>query len=111
MRRIHYAGSYVLSSDRVCKAMLRYSRALAEANQSDVVSIPVVTEGGSRAYAHFLIGPASQIFSTPVENSPDEPFDPEVVREMERRTLALHPSTPAWPDEMVDVADFDMDMM
>jgi hypothetical protein len=111
VRRIQYAGGYVLTSDRVCKALLRYARALAEVQQSDVVSFPVVTEGGSRAYAHFLIGPASEIFSTPVENSQDEPFDPDVVRELEQRTRMLHPSTPAWPDEMVDVPDLDLDTL
>jgi hypothetical protein len=109
MRRIYYAGSHVLTSDRMCKAVLRYARALAEAHQSDVVSVPVITEGGSRAYAHLLIGPASQIFSTPVANSPDEPFDPQVLRDLELRTAQLHPGTPAWPDEMTDVPDLDYD--
>ena len=111
MRRIHYAGGVVLSSDRVCKALLRYSRALAENNTSDVVSIPVITDVGSRAYAHFLIGPASQIFSTPVPNSPDEPFDPDVVRDLEEKTRILHPSVPNWPDEMTDVPDLDLDLL
>ncbi|WP_210505238.1 hypothetical protein [Naasia sp. SYSU D00057] len=110
MRRVYYAGSHVLTSDRVCKAMLRFARALAENQSSDVVSIPVVTEGGSRAYAHFLLGPASQIFSTPVENSADEPFDADVVRDLEERTRLLHPSTPDWPDEMIDVPDLDLDL-
>jgi hypothetical protein len=111
VRRVHYAGSYVLTSDRVCKALLRYSRALAENNTSDVVSIPVITEGGSKAYAHFLVGPASQIFSTPVPDSPDEPFDPEVVRDLEERTRVLHPSVPEWPDEMTDVPSLDLDLL
>ncbi len=109
MRRVQYAGGHVLTSDRVCKALLRYARALAENNTSDVVSIPVITDGG-RAYAHFLVGPASQIFSTPVPDSGDEPFDPDVVRDLEERTKVLHPSVPEWPDEMTDVADLDLDL-
>jgi hypothetical protein len=110
VRRVYYAGSYVLTSDRVCKALLRFCRALAQNATSDVVSVPVITEGGSRAYAHFLVGPASQIFSTPVENSPDEPFDAQVVRDLEERTRLLNPSTPEWPEEMVDVPDLDLDL-
>ncbi len=111
MRRMYYAGSHVLISDRVCKALLRYSRALAENSTSDVVSIPVIAEGGSRGHAHFLVGPASQIFSVPVADSPDEPDDEDVVRDLEQRTRVLHPSVPAWPDEMTDVPDFDLDLL
>jgi hypothetical protein len=109
MRRLYYAGSYVLTGDRTCKAVLRYSRALAEAQTADVVEVPVVTEGGSRGYAHFLIGPASQIFSTPVPDSPDEPYDEDVIRKLEAATAKLHPQRPQWPDEMTDVPDLGFD--
>lgn len=109
MRRLYYAGSYLLVGDRTCKALLRYSRALAESSTSDVVSVPVITEGGSKAYAHLIIGPASQIFSTPVENSQDEPVDDEVIRDLEEATLRLHPSRPMWPDEMADIPDLEFD--
>jgi len=109
MRRLHYAGSYVLVGDRTCKAVLRYSRALAEAGTSDVVSVPVITEGGSNAYAHLLIGPASQIFSTPVENSQGEPVDDEVIHDLEQATLRLQPTRPIWPNEMSDIAELDFD--
>ena len=107
MRRLHYSGSYMLVGDRTCKAVLRYARALAEADTSDIVSVPVVTEGGSKAYAHLLIGPASQVFSTPVENSQDEPVDEDVIRDLEEATLRLQPSRPAWPQEMLDIPDLD----
>ncbi|MBT2502224.1 hypothetical protein [Curtobacterium sp. ISL-83] len=109
MRRIHYASGSVLTGDRTCKAVLRYARALAEASTADVVEIPVVTDAGSRAYAHFLIGPASQIFSTPVPDSPDEPLDVDVIEHLERATYRLQPSRPEWPDEMTDVPDLDWD--
>jgi hypothetical protein len=109
MRRLHYAGGYVLIGDRTGKAVLRYARALADSQTSDVVSVPVITEGGSRAYAHLLIGPASQLFSTPVENSADDPVDDEVIRDLETATLRLQPSRPVWSDEMFDVPDLDLD--
>ncbi len=95
----------MLVGDRTCKALLRYARALADSGRSDIVSIPVVTEGGSTAYAHLLIGPASQLFSTPVEHSASEPVDEVVISEMERLTAELQPSRPAWPQEMTDVPD------
>ena len=109
MRRLHYAGGYVLLGDTTCKAVLRYARALARSGTSDVVSVPVVTEGGSRAYAHLLIGPASQVFSTPVENGTEEREDDEVIRELEEATLRLQPGRPSWPEEMADIPDLDFD--
>ena len=105
----------MLMADSTCKAVLRYARALADANKADVIMVPVVTEGGSLGYAHMLIGPASQLFSTPVENSQIEPTDTEAVAEMEARTAKLQPSRPTWPSEMTDVPDlkeldFDFDV-
>jgi hypothetical protein len=100
----------VLIGDRTCKAVLRYARALAEADTADVVQVPVVTENGSRAYAHFLIGPASQIFSTPVPDSVDEPYDEEVIIKLEQATARLHPSRPSWPDEMTDVPNIEFEL-
>jgi hypothetical protein len=105
----------MLMADSTCKAVLRYARALADVNKADVVMVPVVTDGGSLGYAHMLIGPASQLFSIPVENSQNEPVDAEAVAELETRTLKLQPSRPTWPSEMTDVPelkdlDFDFDM-
>lgn len=101
----------MLMADSTCKAVLRYARALADAAKADVVMLPVVTEGGSLGYAHLLIGPASQMFSIPVENSQDEPTDAEAVAELETRTLRLQPSRPTWPSEMTDVPELkDLDL-
>lgn len=101
----------MLMADSTCKAVLRYARALADANKADVIMVPVVTEGGSLGYAHMLIGPASQMFSTPVENSQNEPQDAEAITELEGRTARLQPSRPAWPTEMTDVPDLnDLDL-
>ncbi|MCU1443866.1 MAG: hypothetical protein JWQ59_2016 [Cryobacterium sp.] len=107
MRRLQYASGYVLTGDRTCKAVLRYARALADAGKADVVSVPVVTEGGSYGYAHMLIGPASQIFSTPVEHAAAEPEDAEIIEELEKLTIRIQPSRPEWPQEMTDVPTLD----
>ena len=103
MRRLYYSNGYVNVSDATCKAVLRYARALAFAHRADITQIPVVTEGGSHAYAHLLIGPASELFSTPIENSDPGPVDPEVIMSLERLTRELHPDAPDWPEEMTDV--------
>jgi len=103
MRKLHYAGGHILVGDRTCKAVLRYSRALANAGKSDVVSVPYLAEGGSRALAHLIIGPASQLYSTPVEDATDDPDDWDVIEKLEQQTLLLEPSRPAWPQEMEDI--------
>ncbi len=107
MRRLQYASGFVLTGDRTCKAILRYARALAEAGKSDVVMVPVITDIGSRGFAHMLIGPGSEIFSTPVEQAVDEPEDAEVIQDLEQRTMMLQPSRPEWPTEMTDVDPID----
>jgi hypothetical protein len=103
MRRIHYANTSVVTGDRTAKALLRYARALAVADRSDVVEIPVLTDAGDTARAHLLIGPASEIVSTPQSDGPDACEDDEVIAYFERETLRLQPARPAWSDEMTEV--------
>jgi len=103
MRKLYYSSGQMFIGDRTCKALLRYARALAVVGKSDVVSIPIINEGGARALAHLIIGPASQLFSTPVEHATDDPDDPEIIAELEAQTLINEPSRPAWPLEMEDV--------
>lgn len=105
MRKLYYSGGQILLADVTCKAVLRYARALAMANKSDVVMVPVVMEGGGEGFAHMLIGPASQLYSSPVENAPLGPVNEEVLAELEEKTAELMPHSPAWDQEMTDVPD------
>ncbi|PJJ72913.1 hypothetical protein CLV46_2492 [Diaminobutyricimonas aerilata] len=108
MRRIYYANGSVLTDDMTCKALLRYARALAEADLADVVQVPIRQEDGAIVYSHFLIGPASQIFSNPVGEPNTEPFDAAIIEKLESATARLHPARPDWSEEMTDVPDLDM---
>lgn len=110
MRRLHYASGTVMLDDRTCKALLRYARALATSGEADIVEIPVITDTGSLAHAHLLIGPTSQLFATTVENAAEIAIDDAVVAELERLTANLQPSRPQWADELTglsSVQDFD----
>ena len=108
MRRLYYAGGDILVDDAVCKALLRFARALAENSTSDIVSVPVRGEGGATTNAHLLLGPASQLFTLPVSDATELPADAELIMDLEDRTARLRPSTPAWPDEMTDVSHIDL---
>ncbi len=103
MRRLYYAGGQVLVSDQICKATLRYSRALAITNTSDVVSIPTISEDLKQGYAHLLIGPSSQLFSTPADDLGVELDDLEVVKDMEKKTRELQPARPVWSEDMPEI--------
>lgn len=93
MRKLHYSSGHLLVGDLTCKAVLRYARALADVGKSDVVSVPVLTEGGGRAYAHLLIGPASQLWSVPIDSSEvEEPDDAEVIADIELETRRMQPA-------------------
>jgi hypothetical protein len=107
MRRLFYVSGSVVIGDKMCKAVLRYARALAKQELSDVVSIPFVGESGTKQYAHLLIGPASQLLSTPLEGTSDENEDDAVLMDLERKTKELQPNRPMWSQEMTDVSELD----
>jgi hypothetical protein len=109
MRRLYYAGGEVILADATCKAVLRYARALAENGRFDVVSVPAISVGGERGNAHLLLGPTSELFSTPVVGLGEDLGDPALVRELERRTHGLHPERPEWAEEMADIPDLESD--
>jgi hypothetical protein len=91
VKRIMYAGSELLTGDAIAAAVMRYSKALADADAAETVEIPVVKADGSRGAATILVGPASQIVAVDGEMSGDEMEDPEVVAGLEERTRRLHP--------------------
>jgi hypothetical protein len=107
VRRLYYAGGNFLIDDRVCKTVMRYARALAIADKSDLIMLPVVTEEGSLGSAHLLVGPASEIYSLPVSNDSASAFDAEAVRKLEQMTAELQDVRPAWESELTDVPDIE----
>jgi hypothetical protein len=106
---MYYAGGNVLLGDITCKAVIRYARALAESRRYDVISLPVIGDGGERGDAHVLLGPASALFSAPVVAGGEDLEDFDLVRRLEHRTRGLHPDRPEWSEEMQDVPHFEAD--
>lgn len=106
MRKLFYAGGSIIISDQVCKAVLRYGRALAKADKADLIIMRAMTPDNRVGIAHLLIGPASQIMSVPTEELPLDLDDPAMVEILEGRTRRLDPDTPEWENDVVDVTDF-----
>lgn len=86
MHRLHYTGESFLVADEVCRAVLNYASALADAGRSDVVSIPIIDDAGVLAEADLLVGPASQLYSSNVENMREEGMDVALVNDLQGRT-------------------------
>ncbi|GAA3215975.1 hypothetical protein GCM10017690_31540 [Microbacterium terregens] len=88
---LHYTGRSVLMPTDICEAVLRYAKALAGSQTSDVVSVPVLAEGGELVDAEFLLGPASQLYAMPAADSANDRGNAASVAELDRRTRLLHP--------------------
>lgn len=106
MRKLFYAGGHVIISDQVCKAILRYGRALAKADSADLIVFPALSDENRRGMAHILIGPASQLLSVPSEDIGIDLDDSRMVEILEGRTKNLDPDRPEWGKDVVDVDDF-----
>ncbi len=96
---LYYTGQSVLLADDVCEALLRYAQALADTQNSDIVTVPVLTLDGESLPAEFLLGPASQLYATVGPAQEGDHSHPGVVEDLDRRTRLLHPTAVIRPAE------------
>jgi len=109
MMTLHYTGDTVLLDDDVCDAVLRYAQALADAQSSDVVAVPMRTPDGEQDVVEFLLGPSSQLYATHAAADVREKRHPEVVDDLDRRTQLLHPTAVVAPRSSSLDLEFDSD--
>ncbi len=84
----------MVTTDAVADAVMRYARNLAELKGSDLITIPISTPDGP-ATSSMLIGPASQLYTTPHSGTLPEIHDEEAVMELlSRNDRLLHPPVP-----------------
>lgn len=107
MRKLYYAGGSIIISDQVCKAILRYGRALARAESADLIILPAFTEDFGKGVAHILLGPSSQFLSVPTADFDVDLADSRMVEILESRTRELDPDRPDWREDVADVHDLD----
>lgn len=89
MHRLHYTGESFFLADDVCSALMDYASALADANRSDVVSVPIVDEAGIITDAEVLLGPASQVYATAVDYMREVGDDASIVDELRARAARV----------------------
>ena len=92
MQRLHYTGDSLLVPDAVCEAIMTFAAALAGERVSDVVRVPVMDEAGVVTHASILIGPASQLYTTPAPDASEIYVAPGLVEEILHRAAVLAPA-------------------
>jgi hypothetical protein len=87
---IRYAGGTFIIDAEICKALFAFVSQLAKHGRNDSVSLPsIVTD--LRVETTLLLGPASQIWCSPVPGPFVEIGDDEIVDDLRARTLLLQP--------------------
>ena len=94
MQKLYYASGFVILSDSVCAAILDYAHQLAQVKQSDLVTIPALSDEGTRGMTTLLIGPASALFAAPALDRGVDLEDDEAVASMRQKIASLAPPSP-----------------
>jgi hypothetical protein len=89
MMKLDYAGGEVLVSDALSHALVEFSAHIARTGGSDNLMIPVLTLDGIRGNAEVVVGPASQLLSTPTDVPEVDLDDDRVIADIVLRTSAL----------------------
>jgi hypothetical protein len=95
MRKLYYASGFVILSDSVCDAVLDYARQLAQAKQSDLVTVPALSDEGALGMTTLLIGPASALFAAPALDRGMDLEDENAVAAMREKIARLLPPSAA----------------
>ena len=94
MQKLYYASGWVLLGDSVCTAVVEYAQALANVGRSDLVVVPGMSDEGMRGETRLLLGPASQLFTSPALDRGLDLDDDEAVASMRDKTRRLQPARP-----------------
>lgn len=108
MIRLHYADGFLTTSESVADAVMQYARALAERSMSDVITVPIVDERLERASSKLLIGPASQLYTSPVPVETIVFEDDRTVADLLARTQRVRADPIGLP---VDPAEAPLDVV
>ncbi|MDY0912898.1 hypothetical protein [Rathayibacter festucae] len=94
MQKLYYASGFVLLGDAVCTAVVEYAQALANVGKSDLVVVPGLSDEGLRGETRLLLGPASQLFTSPALDRGIDLDDEQAVESMRDKTRRLQPARP-----------------
>ncbi len=78
-----------MSSDEAAAALLDFAAAAALSDFAAVIHLPAVDDDGNPMTADLVIGPASELFVTPVMSAFDDPNTLDAVADLKRQTDEL----------------------
>ena len=91
MLELHYSDGYVVTTGAIADAVLRYAKNLAEQKAYDLITVPIATPEGP-AVSSMLIGPASQLYTTPHSGAAADLDDEAAVMDLlSRNDRLVHP--------------------
>ena len=82
MREIHYADSSLVTSDEIAAVVMEYAAALANRGEAATLTVPALGLDDGETRVEMLLGPASQVLSTPVHDERVPPGDQGFVEEV-----------------------------
>jgi hypothetical protein len=93
VKRIAYADTVFVTDDGVADALMAYARTLALVSAADVVQVPGLDSSGVLRTFELLVGPASQMISSDVDDEPVAMAAEEAVEDLsQRRSKRLPPA-------------------
>ncbi|QNE47002.1 hypothetical protein F1C58_08885 [Glaciihabitans sp. INWT7] len=89
MQRVSYGGESFITSDDGAAALLDFAASAAMSAVGEVVSLPIVLEDGRVVSVRLVIGPSSELLTTPIESSLPEPDTRDAAAALRARASQL----------------------
>ena len=112
MKRVAYGGESFITSDEGAAALLDFAASAAMSDVAEVVALPAVLPDGQVITVNLVIGPSSELITSPIETSLAEPDTREAAAALRARALQIGKSSSpahgaAIPGRDLDSADPD----
>ncbi|CAD5992171.1 hypothetical protein [Agreia sp. COWG] len=108
MRELHYGPGSITVGLEVCTAVFDYALALHRAGKSDIITVPILSEGRVD-FSNLLLNPSTQIFCTPSIETDATLDDPATLGTLRARTVALGKPSSAVVDDVSTYPDFEFE--
>jgi hypothetical protein len=89
MKRVSYGGESFITSDDGAAALLDFAASAAMSGIGEVVTLPSVLADGRVVSVSLVIGPSSELMTTPIETSYPEPDTRKAAAALRARASQL----------------------
>ena len=107
MKRVAYGGESFITSDEGAAALLDFAAAAAMSDVAEVVELPAVLPDGQVITVNLVIGPSSELITSPVETSLAEPDTREAAAALRARALQVGKSSSTAHGAAISERDLD----